>query len=871
MNIQGLTEEQVEKSRKTYGDNALVKKKKNSFLRLLLESLGDPIIKILLIALAVKVVVLFKNFDWFETIGILIAIFLASFISSISEYGSEAAFERLGEEAAMIKVKVRRNGSIQEIAIHEVVKEDIVLLNTGDKIPADGYLLEGSIYVDESSINGEAKETEKVAVVGQLEDKNKVYRGTIVYNGNALMKVTEVGSNTFYGRLASELQESEPMSPLKLRLRGLAGVISKIGYIGAALVTFSYLFSVIVIANGFQGQAILETLGNFNVMFDHLLYALTLSVTIIIVAVPEGLPMMITLVLSSNMKRMLKEQVLVRRLVGIETAGSLNVLLTDKTGTLTKGKLEVTSFISGNLKTYKTIASLEREKFYSKVYPSFYYNNESNYTQDGEVIGGNTTDRALLKFLKQENSTYSYKVLDKIPFSSQNKYSLVQVNDPEHTIFVKGAAEKILRFCTKYLDEDNRERTLVHKKELESKIDTLTKSGTRVLVMAYSTKDVQEELHDLVFLGMLAIRDELRDEAREGIHLIRSAGIQMIMITGDHQDTATTIAKEAGLLCDASDIVLTSDAMKAMTDAELKRIAMRIRVVARAMPTDKSRLVRVLEEMDLVVGMTGDGVNDAPALKKANVGFAMGSGTEVCKEASDIVILDDNILSISKAILYGRTIFKSIRKFIIYQLTCNMCALLMSILGPFIGINTPITIIQMLWINMIMDTFAGLAFSFEPALKRYMFEPPKSKNEPIINGYMYGQIIFTGSYSALLCILFLKLPLFKEIIRTGNSYQYLMTAYFALFIFIGVCNAFNARTERMNLFSNLKSNKVFLFTISFIVIVQLYLLYHGGDLFRTYGLTLGELLLVSVLSFSVIPIDILRKIFIRKKHYACSV
>lgn len=872
MNIQGLTEEEVVESRKKYGDNELVKKKKNSFFRLLLESLGDPIIKILLIALAVKVVVLFRNFDWFETIGILIAIFLASFISSISEYGSEAAFERLGEEAAKIQVKVKRNKTVQEIEIKDVVKGDIVLLNTGDKIPADGYLVQGSIYVDESSINGEARETEKVfATSSVLEDKNKVYRGTIVYNGNALMKVTEVGNETIYGRLASELQESEPVSPLKLRLRGLAGVISKIGYIGAVLVTLSYLFSVIVIANGFQGQAILNTLTNLEVMFDHFMYALTLSVTIIIVAVPEGLPMMITLVLSSNMKRMLKNNVLVRRLVGIETAGSLNVLLTDKTGTLTKGKLEVTLFISGNLKSYQTIESIKREKFYTKVYESFYYNNESMFDANFEAVSGNTTDRALLKFLKRPDVGKNYDILEKVPFSSQNKYSLAQINNLEHTTYIKGAAERILGKCTKYLDEENRERTLINKKALEEKIDVLTKSGTRVLVMAYTNKAVKEEMHDLVLIGLIAIRDELREEAKEGISLIQSAGIQMIMITGDHQDTATSIAREAGLLNDSRDIVLTSDELNQMSDNEVKRIVTRLRVVARALPKDKSRLVRILEEMDLVVGMTGDGVNDAPALKKANVGFAMGSGTEVCKEASDIVILDDNILSISKAILYGRTIFKSIRKFIIYQLTCNMCALLISIIGPFIGINTPITIIQMLWINMIMDTFAGLAFSFEPPLKRYMYEPPKAKNEPIMNGYMYGQIIFTGSYSALLCILFLKLPLFKHLIRVGDSYAYLMTAYFALFIFIGVCNAFNARTERMNLLSNLKYNKVFMLTILFIVIVQLYLIYHGGDLFRTYGLTGKELFLVLILSFSVIPIDILRKIYIRRKHYACSV
>lgn len=871
MNIKGLTEEEVVTSRRKYGTNEISKVKKNSFLRLLLESLGDPIIKILLIALAVKVVFLFRSFDWFETLGILIAIFLASFISSISEYGSEKAFQRLGEEAAMIKVKVKRNEVIQEVNINEVVKNDLVLLNTGDRIPADGFIVSGSIFVDESTINGESGEVEKKSTVSTIEEENKVYRGTIVFNGEAMMRVLEVGEKTIYGKLASELQESEPPSPLKLRLRDLAGVISKIGYIGAILVTLSYLFSVIFIENHFDKALILNTITDFHTMFNYFIHALTLSVTIIIVAVPEGLPMMITLVLSSNMKRMLKENVLVRRLVGIETAGSLNVLLTDKTGTLTKGKLEVMAFISGNMKTYKHIEDLKKESFYEKIYESFYYNNEAMFDHDLHVVGGNTTDRALLTFLKNREKTL-YQKLEKVPFNSTNKCSLVQIDNAEKLTYIKGEPEKILRSCTRYLDEENRERVLIHKNRLEETISNLTKSGTRVLAMAYS-KDaiIHKEGGSFVFLGLIAIRDELRDEAREGIRLIKNAGIDIIMITGDHKDTAKRIATDAGLITSSQDLVLTSDEMNRMSDEELKRVVRRLKVVARALPKDKSRLVCLLESMDLVVGMTGDGVNDAPALKKANVGFAMGSGTEVSKEASDIVILDDNILSISKAILYGRTIFKSIRKFIIYQLTCNMGALFISIIGPFIGVNTPITIIQMLWINMIMDTFAGLAFSFEPPLERYMNEKPKKRDEKIINGYMYSEIIFTGIYSALLCILFLKLPLFKTIIRTGENYNYLMTAYFALFIFIGVCNAFNARSERMNLFSNLKQNKIFIFIILFIVMVQLYLIYHGGSLFRTYGLTFKELLLVILLSLTVIPIDLMRKIYIRKKHFVCSV
>ncbi len=872
MNLKGLTEEEVAKNRKEYGTNELTKNKKNSFFSLLIESLGDPIIKILLIALAVKVVILFKSFDWFETIGILIAIFLASFISSISEYGSEKAFERLQEEASQIKVKVKRNGKVQEIEIKDVVKNDLVILNTGDKIPADGYLIEGKLFVDESSINGEAHEVEKNSqFLNKPEEQNKVYRGTIVYNGNAILKVTEVGNATIYGKLASELQESEPISPLKLRLRGFAKTISRIGYVGAILVTLSYLFSVIFIANHFDKTAILATITNFEFMCDAILYALTLSVTVIIVAVPEGLPMMITLVLSSNMKRMLKNNVLVRRLVGIETAGSLNVLLTDKTGTLTKGKLEVSEFISGSLKSYKTIEAIQNKKFYSKIYESFYYNNESIFDENMKAVSGNTTDRALLNFIKMKENT-SYKTINKVPFDSQNKYSIVQIDDFDKTIYIKGASEKLLSKCTKYLDEENRERTIINRASLEAKVHELTKNGARVLVTAYTKKNIfHEEINDLVLLGIISIKDELREETKTGIELIKNAGIDIIMITGDHKDTAFCIAKEAGLIKSSHDLVLTSEEFNLMSDEEIKKEFQNIKVIARALPKDKSRLVRILEEMDLVVGMTGDGVNDAPALKKANVGFAMGSGTEVCKEASDIVILDDNILSISKAILYGRTIFKSIRKFIIYQLTCNMCALLISIIGPFIGVDTPITIIQMLWINMIMDTFAGFAFSFEPPLERYMYEPPKKKNEAIMNSYMYKQILFTGFYSALLCILFLRLPIFDQLIRSSNNSEYKMTAYFALFIFIGICNAFNARTERLNLFANIKQNKVFIITMLFIASVQIYLIYHGGDLFRTYGLTLKELLLVIILALSVIPVDLIRKIWIRKKHEISSV
>ena len=337
------------------------------------------------------------------------------------------------------------------------------------------------------------------------------------------------------------------------------------------------------------------------------------------------------------------------------------------------------------------------------------------------------------------------------------------------------------------------------------------------------------------------------------------------MITGDNIKTAIAIGREVGLLTSKDDVVLTSNELHSKTDKEIKELLPRLKIVARSLPQDKSKLVKLAQEEGLVVGMTGDGVNDAPALKKADVGFAMGSGTEVAKEASDIVILDDNLLSISNAVLYGRTIFKSIRKFIVFQLTVNLCAVSVSVIGPFIGVDTPVTVIQMLWINMVMDTLAGIAFSFEPALKEYMKEKPKRKDEMIINDYMKQEIFITGVFSALLCIVFLKSPFIHSIFRDGMDDKYLMTAFFGLFIFMSIFNSFNARTHRLNLLAHISKNKVFLVVILFILVVQIYLIYYGGDMFRTYGLSFFEFEVMVLLASLVIPVDWMRKLLLRKK------
>ena len=855
MNIKmGLSDREVVINREKYGRNVISSKKRESFFKLFCSTFGDPIIRILIIALGIKLVFLMRSFDWYETVGIVIAILIASLISSISEYGSERAFLKLQEESSRQKCRVRRNGSVQLINFDDVVFNDIVLLEAGDRIPADGVVIAGSINVDESSINGETREAYK-----GLNDN--LYRGSVVYSGSVIMLVNKVGDNTLYGEIAQELQDKQPESPLKVRLRDLAQSVSKLGYIGAFLVSLSYLFNVIVIDNGFNLNLIVSSICDFHSMFGHVLYALTLSVTVIVVAVPEGLPMMITLVLSSNMKRMVKNNVMVRKMVGIETAGNINILFTDKTGTLTNGKLDVIGFMSGSLKEYSSESSLVGLELYDLVKMCCIYNNSSVYS-NSMIIGGNVTDRAILGFFNDDFRKVSK--ISSVPFDSTNKFSSTYVDDNGTKYnLVKGAPEVILRKCSKYYTESGDIRSFYNKQKISDIVDVKALKGIRVIALAFGNSN---SLDNLVFLGLMFIKDEIRSESIRGIELVHKAHVQTVMITGDNKNTAISIGREVGILNSSNDVVITSDELNSLSDDELKEIIPRLRIVARSLPKDKSRLVRISQELGLVVGMTGDGVNDAPALKHADVGFAMGSGTEVAREASDIIILDDNFLSISKSILYGRTIFKSIRKFIIFQLTVNICAVSLSIIGPFMGIETPVTVIQMLWINMVMDTLAGIAFSYEPPLLEYMDENPKGRDEPIINNYMKNEIFVTGLYSSVLCLLFLKLPFVSSIFRDGNNNEYLMSAFFGLFIFIGIFNSFNARTSRINIFANLFSNKVFLFVIAFIALVQIVLIYFGGNLFRTVGLNFKEFNFMLLFAMSVIPFDWIRKYIIKRKN-----
>ena len=569
INKNGLTSDEVIKNRKKYGNNSLTKKNNDTFFKLLLETLSDPIIKILLIALGIKTIFLIKDFDWYETVGIVIAIMVASLISSISEYGSMRAFNKLTEETSLIKVRAKRDNKVIEIPINDVVYNDIILLGEGDKVPADGIIVSGTIAVDESMLDGEAKEKYKKACIdiNKIEDDNKVYMSSVVYNGSALMLVTQVGDNTIYGKLAQELQEKEDPSPLKLRLTELAKNISRIGYVASFLVAFSFLFNKIFILNEFNISMILSTLTNYKIMFSYILEAMTLCVTIIVVAVPEGLPMMITLVLSSNMKTMLKNNVLVRKLMGIETAGNINVLFTDKTGTLTNGKLEVVGILSSSLEEIdiKKLNSRMKELFMD----SLSVNNESVYdTKNNKIIGGNITDKAILNYVKLYKS--KAKVINRMPFSSEKKYMFTKIDNMGNKIkLIKGAPEVIINASNSYYDEFGIKKNISDKNKILSKVKELSGSKLRLIAMAISDDIfVTDNLKNITLLGFIVLADSIRENVLEGINLVKSASIQTIMITGDNKETAVSIARELNLIESSDDIVITSDKLDKMTNEE---------------------------------------------------------------------------------------------------------------------------------------------------------------------------------------------------------------------------------------------------------------------------------------------------------------
>ena len=863
MSLKGLSKKAVEESRKRYGTNALTQIPPEPLWKKILEGFKDPMIMILLVALVVQAVLfLLGEAEWFEPVGILIAIMIANGVASISENKQENKASALKEEEeAKETAKVVRDGQLEEIHVNEVVVGDIVYLQAGDKIPADGIVAEGSIKVDQAALNGETEEAEKIPFVEGAEydtkdllNKYYAYRGTVVCGGEGYMEIKVVGDKTLFGELALEVQEDTRQTPLQVKLGILAKQISKFGYIGAIAIVVGILAKTLI--TGAVPEGIFEWI---RLVMD----AVTVAVTVIVCAVPEGLPMLTSILLSFQSMKMAKDNVLVRKINGLETAGSLSLLFSDKTGTITEGRLSVVEMATGNVTVFNELSKIN-PSLASDIITGIGINNSAAVSNDS-IIGGNSTDRALMSFLMDSKAVSEINKEDVRSFNafdSNKKCSSVTVTRSGESItYIKGAPERIIERCTTYVDENGDIKELVEKNYLVSYIDS--QAGRSMRLLAVAKRDGDSDEGELTLLCVISIRDNVRKEAVDAIKEVKNAGIQVVMVTGDRKETAAAIARESGLIENEDDVVLTSAELGEKTDDELKALLPRLRVVARALPTDKSRLVRVAQELDYVVGMTGDGVNDSPALKKADVGFAMGSGTEVAKEAGDITILDDNFSSIEKAILYGRTMFKSIRKFLIFQLTVNVAAVLICFLGPLLGENVILTVIQLLLINLAMDTLAAIAFGSEPALKEYMKEKPVARSESIVSRAMLSEVIISAAYITIICLSILFVAPIRSLFGDVDV-TYLKSAIFATFMMAITFNGFNARTSHINPFENIGRNRNFVLVMISIFVMQFLFVTFGGEVLSVESLSVKSWLICVILAFMVIPIDMIRKIVTKK-------
>lgn len=884
MKYNGLTDKEVEASRQKYGTNAIPDSKPTTFWEEFKETFGDPMIRILLAIAALMIVMFFFGYaEIYEPVGTIVAVLIVAFVSAKTGVASDTKYRELKDSTKKEQCKVYRNGVVTVIDVEDVVVGDKVLLQSGDKIPADGILVSGKMSVDNAALNGEAEECKKTAAEEEVTlteditgdtfvDSYSLFRGAVVFDGEGILDVRKVGLKTMMGRMAEEMQDDDPDSPLKVKLSKLAGQISTFGYIGAVVIAVLYFAYFIISAGGVSAYF---SIGAGEVIKD-IVEAVSLAVVIIVCAVPEGLPLMISLVLMQNTSKMLEHNVLVRKAEGIETAGSLNILFSDKTGTITKGKLEVVEFYAGDGSAIKLQELSKHSKIKGFVDLAIGKNTQSLFDAEHRVIGGNATEQALMKFLGEETyhvlASNEECVVERMQgFNSANKFSQAYIKNLGKT-FYKGAPEKFLSNAKKALDQDGNEVVLKFD-DVNMIINALASKAMRVLAFGYSNREMTENAinEDVVLVGLVAIRDDVRPEAKDAIKEVRSAGIQVVMITGDRLETAVSIAEDAGLLTEPGDKALTSAELNEMTDEEIKGIMKDIRVIARALPTDKSRMVRLCQEMNLVVGMTGDGVNDSPALKRADVGFAMGSGTEAAKEAGKIVILDDNFKSIKDAIWYGRTIYNNILKFCKFQLVINVAAVVVSAIAPFFGVEEPLKVTHLLFVNLVMDGLGAIMLGNEPALEKYMLEKPRRRDESIVNRKMMTQIVIMGLWLTVLSFVFLKHPFFVNLFE--NEEQHL-TAYFVLFILSALFNGFNVRNEGFGIFKGLNLNPGFLKVFFTIILVQVVIVNAAavpftvfewiGNMFSCVPFGAKGWIAVILLAVTMIPVDLLRKCFVKK-------
>ena len=819
-------------SRLEHGENVLTPPRRQSMWRLYLEKYQDPMVRILLVAAVVSLVLSFVKNDYIETIGIIAAVILATTVGFYFERDAARKFDvltQLGEEQ---RVKVVRDGKIQEIPRREVVVGDTVIVETGDEVPADGLLFETTdLQVDESSLTGEPLTTKSLDYQKvSAYPSDQLLRSSMVMNGTGRYVVTAVGDETEIGHVARQATEITGVkTPLNLQLERLAKLISKVGS-GVSIAAF-----VVFLVHDVLTQPLWHTT-DYVGMVDVVLKYFMMAVTLIVMAVPEGLPMAVTLALALNMRRMLKSNNLVRKLQASETMGAVTCICTDKTGTLTENRMTVSDVRSMMEEGRGLTSNLSLQS--SALYKAIAVNTTATH----EV--GNPTEQALLRWLQEQGVDYlqlrkEHPLTSRQPFSTERKYMSTTVGD---TIYIKGAPEVVMAMCDMTPDE---------REDAQRQLLEWQQHAMRTLAIA----------QDKTLLAIVAISDPLREEVPAAIRQCEQAGIEVKIVTGDTAETAMEIARQCGI---SSLDSITGAEFAALSNEDALKVVRGLKVMSRARPTDKQRLVSLLQEQGAVVAVTGDGTNDAPALNRAHVGLSLGSGTSVAKEASDITLIDDSFRSIVQAVMWGRSLYKNLQRFIFFQLVVNVTALLLVLFGAFIGTEMPLTITQILSVNLIKDTFAAMAMATLPPSREVMQEPPRSRDAFIISPSMMrgigicGGLFFVGTFALLY---------YFERVAGFDIDNVELTIFFCIFVILQWWNLFNARGLASNhsAFHNLKGSSVFLFVLVSVLVGQWLIVTYGGKMFRTVPLSLTQWLWIIVGTSPVLIIGELYRWIVRRK------
>lgn len=845
----GLTDEQVKQSREQHGKNVLTPPQRTSLWKLYLDKYRDPIIQILLVAAFVSLILAFIEKNFMETIGIFVAVFLATTVGFYFERDAAKKFNLLTALSEEQPVKVRRNGKVMEIPRHDVVVGDVVLVEVGDEVPADGELIVcNDLQMNESTLTGEPVTEKSLEGGGDgAYPRNIILRSTMVMNGRGEFVVTAVGDATEIGKVAKKSTEQTSVeTPLHMQLDKLAKMISKVGSVVSVAAFFIFLIHDILTNPAWGGK-------DYFYMAEIVLNYFMMAVTLIVMAVPEGLPMAITLSLALNMRRMLKSNNLVRKLHACETMGAVTVICTDKTGTLTQNKMQV--------------SALELKQGDEALLDTAIALNSTAELNDGKPIG-NPTESALLLWLDAQGKDYEelrrqVNVLKQLPFSTERKMmaTLAEV-DGETYLFVKGAPEIVMKKCiiedrmlkqtAEELDEWQHKamRTLAFAyKKIETSIMRTSRTSTAEVVALLDANDLQLQ-------AIAAIADPIRPDVPAAVQECRHAGIEVKVVTGDTAATALEIGKQIGVFEDEPENIgadgsltsldqqmITGEQWEALSDEEAYERAKDIRVMSRARPTDKQRLVTMLQKRGEVVAVTGDGTNDAPALHYAHVGLSLGSGTSVAKEASDMTLLDDSFKSIANAVMWGRSLYRNLQRFLFFQLVVNVAALLLVLGGSVIGTEMPLTVTQILWVNLIMDTFAALALASLPPSHEVMKDKPRKASDFIINKSIGFGILFCG---IVFFLVMFALLVYCERRGKGGVDVHELTMFFTTFVMIQFWNLFNAKAlmSHHTAFRHFLKDKGMMLVLVLVLVGQWIIVTFGGEMFRTTPLSLHEWLLI---------------------------